>query len=103
MEKRTKKHYSEEFKQEAVELAGRIGITKASRELGAHETSIRKWKVQSTNPELSSETLGGKKSYKDLEKENLRLQKENGYLKIINKVLKKSTAIFSADHMENSK
>jgi len=38
-------------------------------------------------------------SYDQLEREVGRLQKENGYLKEINKVLKKSTAIFSSDHL----
>ena len=36
-----------------------------------------------------------KESEKELQKEIKRLQKENGYLKQINEVLKKSTAIFS--------
>ena len=39
------------------------------------------------------------KSYAELQKEIRRLTRENGYLKEINRVLKKSTAIFSRDLM----
>jgi transposase len=96
-----KRKFSEEFKLEAVELAKRVGAAKASEELGVHHTTIRKWiqKSDGVIPKL----ITVKKSYSDLEKENRRLLKENGYLKEINKVLKKSTAIFSSDHMGNLK
>lgn len=107
MEKSPKRrHHSDEFKREAVELANRVGITKAAVELGVHETSIRAWKKQFEDPQKSLdgyETSTAQKSYSDLEKENKRLLKENGYLKEINNVLKKSTAIFSADHMGSSR
>ena len=48
---------------------------------------------------FSKESFNLTQAYSDLEKEVRRLKKENGYLKEINKVLKKSTAIFSAEHM----
>lgn len=103
MEKRNRKTYSEEFKQEAVELAKRSNNSQAAKELGISEAAIRSWRKKLDLPETSYKKQEVKKSYSDLEKENRRLQKENGYLKEINKVLKKSTAIFSADHMVGSK
>lgn len=102
--KRTKRRYSAEFKQEAVALACRIGNKAASEELGVHVTSIQLWKNQlSTDDSSSKNGTSSRKSYAELEKEVRRLAKENGYLKEINKVLKKSTAIFSSDHMGNFK
>ena len=100
-EKKTRKtrSFSQEFKQEAVNLASRIGASKAAKELDVHEASIRQWKKNLNGSTSINSTSGSKKSYEELEKENRRLAKELGYLKEINKVLKKSTAIFSADHM----
>lgn len=105
MTKKVKRVFSQEFKEEAVELAKRNGVTKTSQELGVHESCIHKWKRQQENPKNSSSISQqkNKKSYEELEKENNKLKKENGYLKEINRVLKKSTAIFSADHMGGSK
>ena len=89
-----KRFFSEDFKTEAVELATRIGVDTAAKELNINPANIRRWKKEGTVVEQESAT--------DLEKENRRLRKENGYLKKINEVLKKSTAIFSQDQMKNS-
>lgn len=99
--RRKRRVFTEEFKREAVELIEKIGIKKAEQELDIGNSVLRSWKKKFQNPEAKSPS--GKKSYSDLEKENRRLAKENGYLKEINKVLKKSTAIFSKDHMGDLK
>ena len=95
--RRQRRIFTEEFKREAVELVEKIGISKAEKELDIVNSVLRGWrkKYQSSETKPSS----GKKSYSDLEKENRRMAKEIGYLKEINKVLKKSTAIFSNDQM----
>lgn len=95
--RRQRRIFSEEFKQEAVELINKIGITKAEKELDIGNSTLRNWKRKYEEP--ASKAPDGNKSYSDLEKEIRRLSKENGYLKEINKVLKKSTAIFSNDQM----
>lgn len=95
--RRTRRSFSEEFKGEAVELAEKIGLLKAAKELDINESVIRSWRRKLKEP--VSRPTSEKKSYAELEKENRRLAKENGYLKEINKVLKKSTAIFSSDHL----
>jgi len=88
---RVNRKYSEEFKKEAVELGARVGNSQAAKDLGIHESQVRQWRKKFT-----PETTGlEKKSYEALEKEVNRPAKENMYLKEINKVLKKSTAIFS--------
>lgn len=90
MSVRIRNKYSDEFKKDAVELASRVGLHNAARELGLNPTNIRRWKETKELPELKQEN--------ELERENRRLKKENHYLKEINKVLKKSTAIFSQEN-----
>ena len=93
------KRYSEEFKVEAIELAKKIGVSKAEKELGVSNCTIRKWVNALENGSQTSKP----RSVSELESEIRRLRKENGYLKKINEVLKKSTAIFSNDHFIDSK
>ena len=95
--RRKRRIFTDEFKQETVELIEKIGITKAARELDIESSVLRSWRKKYS--ESQSRPSSGKKSYSDLEKENRRMAKEIGYLKEINKVLKKSTAIFSNDQM----
>jgi transposase len=97
--RRKNRSYTEEFRKEAIELAKRIGNTKAGLDLGVNEGLIRQWRIKYK----LQEGLSDNKSYNDLEKENRRLQKEIGYLKEINEVLKKSTAILSQEFMEKIK
>ncbi len=97
-QKRMKRKFTEEFKREAIALGNKLGPSAASRELGLYESQIRCWRKKfEVGP--SSSTSSDKKGYSELEKENKRLAKENGYLKEINKVLKKSTAIFCSDQL----
>ena len=97
--RRAKRQFTDEFKNEAIELAKKVGNSQAARDLGLYETQIRQWKAKSG----ASAGSAGPKSYADLERENKQLSKELSYLKEINKVLKKSTAIFSVDQLENFK
>ena len=97
--RRAKRQFAEEFKKEAIELAKKVGNSQAARDLGLNEAQIRQWKNKYNPPASSS----GVKTYADLEKENKRLSKELFYLKEINKVLKKSTAIFSVDQLGDFK
>lgn len=90
-----KKNYTQEYKQEAVELAGQLGVSRAAKDLGINEVNIRRWISEQVAPKAESNV--------DFEKENRRLRKEIEYLRKINEVLKKSTAIFSQDHHPNSK
>ena len=87
--------YSAEFKAEAVEMSEKIGVTRTSEELGVSPASLRNWVAQAGK----EQSRDGKPSYQDLEKEVARLRKEISYTNEINKVLKKSTAIFSNREM----
>jgi transposase len=97
--KRTNRKFTNEFKKEATLLASRVGNAQAARDLGVNESQIRQWKMKLN----SNNQFNSKKSYEELERENKKLNKELFYMKEINKVLKKSTAIFSQDHMKDIK
>ncbi len=97
--KKGNRKYSEEFKREAVELALKVGYTTAGKDLGVNEANIRAWNSQQKKNALDP----NKKTYEEIARELKRLNKENSYLKEINKVLKKSTAIFSQDLMGDFK
>ena len=93
---KTRKKYTLEFKQEAVKLAEKVGFAKAGADLGVHEDNIRRWAKA-----LKASKNGKGPSNASVDAENRRLRKEIGYLKKINEVLKKSTAILSIDHMSD--
>ncbi len=94
-EKRKHKHYNKEFKIEAVKLAETVGVMKAAAELGVAKKSIQNW--------INGIYMGGaqckKSKMAEMEAELRRIKKENKNLKLINDVLKKSTAIFSKDQI----
>ena len=95
--KKSRPVYSPEFKADAVAKCLEIGAYKVSKELGVSPVTLRSWVLKSGKDPKSK----GKASYEDLENENRKLKKELGYVQEINKVLKKSTAIFSGYEMEN--
>ena len=98
---RKNKKYSEEFKLEAVARSKAVGPTKTCEELGIAASLLYSWKNKYDEETIAKDPK--KPSYNDLEMEVRRLKKELGYMEEINKVLKKSTAIFSSDHIKNSK
>lgn len=95
-----RRNYSPEFKKEAVRLSEKKGVRAIALELGISQPSLSKWRKQILNPKAKTSSKG--LSYEELLKRIKKLEKENGYLKDINDVLKKSTAIFSKDHLGDS-
>ena len=93
--------YSLEFKKEAVELSNKIGPKQAAEQLGVNSSSLANWRSKFSEEDKA--TSNDKPSYEELERENRRLKREIGYIEEINKVLKKSTAIFSNTHLKNLK
>lgn len=96
-QKQQKKHYPPEFKAEAVALCKKVGLTKASQDLQVSLSSLDRWRRDIDGVDTHSDP--SKPSYEALENENRRLKKELQYIEEINKVLKKSTAIFSSSHL----
>jgi transposase-like protein len=95
MGKRKNRQYTLEFKEQAADLARRIGSTNASKQLGVPVSSIHQWKKDS----VKSEPIN-KNGKINLEEENRRLQKENDELKKVNHILKRAAAFFSQDHLK---
>lgn len=100
-ERKQRKRYSLEFKQEAVVRCRAMGVTQTSQELGVCQATLNRWKKEAA--ESGRKGAENKPTYEELEKENRRLKKENGWLEEINRILKKSTAIFSSTHLGGSK
>jgi transposase len=94
--KQQKKSYSEEFKQQAVELAEGMGnVCAAAKQLGISDSLIHAWRRQKV---ISKD----KKivALSDSQQENQRLRKENVELKKVNHILKAAAAFFSQDHLK---
>ncbi len=94
MGKKKKRQYTLEFKQQAVSLSNRIGVSRASKQLGVPLANMQRWK--------SSKKQGNTKPSEstNLENENRKLQKENDELRKVNQILKKAAAFFSQDHLK---
>ena len=95
MGKKGNRQYTLEFKQQAAELANRVGVTKAASQLGVIVGNVQRWKQNLNNQEPQS-----KKVKVNLEEENRRLQRENDELKKVNQILKRAAAFFSQDHLK---
>ena len=95
MGKRKGPHYTPEYKRQALDLADKIGLNRASRELGVSRGSLQTWKSKSATGESNPEN---KNITND--EENRRLRKENEELKKINHILKRAAAFFSQDHLK---
>jgi transposase len=91
-----KRAYTEDFKEQAVELAQRLGFGKAANQLGVNVANLRRWEKASKN----SEAKEARKTKASLEDENRRLQRENEELKKVNHILKRAAAFFSQDHLK---
>ena len=89
MGKKTNRKYTSEFKQQAAELAIRIGIGRAAEQLGVCVGNVHRWKAKADEkkPQPSKTDV-------TILEENRRLQKENEELKKVNYILKKAAAFF---------
>ena len=99
--KRERKFYTTEFKREAVERSRQIGFTKTKDELGISPSALTRWRKEFS--ENNTPNTKNKPTYQELEKEVQRLRKELVYVDEINRVLKKSTAIFSKKELGDLK
>ena len=93
--KKTRPTYSAEFRAEAVAKCLKIGVSQTSKELGVSPVTLKNWVLKANR----GPKIDGKPSYEDLEKEVRKLKKELGYVNDINKIVKKSTAIFSSSEL----
>lgn len=96
MERRKRRVFTQEFRDQAVQLAKDLGsASAAAKELGVHESGIRVWKRKAeTLEELQSKDPGF--SFEEFD----RIRKENEKLKKVNQILKMAAAFFSQDHLK---
>lgn len=94
--KETRKIYSKEFKQKAVELSHvRGNVQEIARELGVRAELIYRWQKEiKLNPELAF-SGNGKKQLTEEQKELARLKRELADVKMERDILKKAVSIFS--------
>lgn len=93
MEKR--KTYEKSFKEEAVKLANETSVSKAARNLGISENTLRNWmtnaKSRPENPFIGS----GHKYMLPQDAQMAALLKENKELKRANEILKEALGFFA--------
>lgn len=92
---RSRRKYTDEFKQEAVLLVTKQGLSvaEAARRLGVHANLLRNWKE-------SLERKGSPVSARQpsaLEAENARLRAENERLRMEREILKKAATFFAKE------
>lgn len=94
MGKKKGPNYTPEFKEQAVDLANRIGLNRAAKELGVSRGSMQTWKSKQSQGEIKTEKQAS------VEEENRRLRKEVDELRKVNQILRKAAAFFSQDQLK---
>ena len=95
MGKKSNRRYTLEFKQQAVELASRIGASRSAKQLGISVSNIQNWKAKTDELAPKDKILKV-----NLEEENRLLRKKVKELEQVNLILKKAAAFFSQDHLK---
>ena len=92
-----RKHYSKQFKTDAVKLVTEQGfdVSEAARNLGIHHSSLRRWKRQLESD--GNQAFPGKGNLSAEKQELDRLRKENKRLRMEREILKKATAFFAKE------
>ena len=93
----TRKRYSKQFKVDAVKLLTEQGykVSEAARNLGIHNSSLRRWKKQfETN---GNQAFPGKGNLNPEKEELYCLRKEVKKLRMERDILKKATAFFAKE------
>ena len=94
MEKKTRRKFSSEFKEDAVKLATEQGysIVEAARNLGINAAMLGRWKREREN--LDNSVPGNPFALKE---ELRRLRKENKKLRMEREILKNAAAFFAKE------
>jgi transposase len=92
-----RKHYSKQFKIDAVKLIIEQGykISEAARNLGLHHSSLRRWKNQLGTDSIQA--FPGKGHMTPEKEELYRLHKEVKQLRMEREILKKAAAFFAKE------
>jgi transposase len=92
MEKRTRRNYTQEFKEEAVKLISNQGYSfaEAGRNLGVNPNVLSRWKKEIEVGLSPASSVSVQSELKRLRKENKRLRMER-------EILKKAAAFFAKE------
>lgn len=95
-----RRHFTQEFKTEAVRQALMPGMSKAqvAQDLGLHSNVLRKW-IRLSQGENNPKPVKAVESAAELARENQRLQRELARVKMERDILKKATAYFAKESM----
>jgi len=100
----TRKKYSKEFKQKAVELSQvRGNVQEIALELGISADLIYRWRRELTNHPSLAFSGNGNPQLTAEQKELARLKKAFADLKMENDILKKAVSIFSVSDRKSTK
>ena len=93
MEKKKRRNYTKEFKEEAVRLITEEGYSyaEAGRNLGVNPNLLSRWKREFEGVEIDSGSAAA------MQAELKRLRKENKRLKLEREILKKAAAFFAKE------
>ena len=99
----TRKNYSKEFKQKAVELSNvRGNVQEIARELGVNPEFIYRWRKElNNNPGLAFGGNGNKQLTEE-QKELARLRRKLADAEMERDILKKAVSIFSASDRKST-
>jgi transposase len=94
------RHYTGEFKVEAVRLGESLGITAAAKRLGIPDSSLWNWVRLNREGKLKASEGGVapvKRSLAEVEAENVRLRRELASTKLDLEIVKKAAAYFAKE------
>jgi transposase len=95
MQRISRRHFTDDFKTQAIALAESIGSAKAARQLDMSIKTLGNWRDASrAGRPLSSPC---RKPVSEMESELSRLRAENVTLKMEREILKKATAFFARE------
>jgi transposase len=87
--KKIRKQYSEEYKNEALALAARVGVAAAAQQLGVHESQLYSWRGKAKREQGQSE------AQRQLAAENARLKRQLADQAEELAIVKKAAAYFA--------
>lgn len=95
-EKQTRKHYSDEYKSEAVRLVRESGkpLSQVARELGINDNMLHRWSREERDAEATGKTRGDVKADQE---ELARLRRELARVTAERDFLKRAAAFFAKD------
>jgi transposase len=97
-ERKTRRHYDQQFKVDAVRLLEESGrpLAEVARELGIGRSELRRWKKQQYRPgQPASAVFPGNGNISPEKKELEELRRELARVKEEREILKKAMAVFS--------